>query len=155
MIKTYIKFLNGRYLSEQSTNDKIVYVSFARAQQFNNSADAQRQAFMLGIDEDYEIIKMRLTFDLIESRIIKNKKDSSNSMKIITRYKVYEIDHERGWGTDTTLHYYETEEAARNFVTSINSKNTEKCVPDFYTTAEYAGKVEGVIVDGKFRELKQ
>ena len=39
-------------------------------------------------------------------------------------------------------------------VKAINSKNTAKEIPPFYVTAEYNGEVEGVIIDGKFRELK-
>lgn len=74
--------------------------------------------------------------------------------RVITKYKVYETESERGWGSDTTTLYFDSEKDAAAHVHMINSRNTAPTAPDYYVVAELGGKVEGVMVKGKFRELK-
>lgn len=76
------------------------------------------------------------------------------SESIVTRHKVMEVEHDSWSGVECLEKYFETKAAAMSSVKAINSKNTAKEIPSFYVTAEYNGEVEGVIIDGKFRELK-
>jgi hypothetical protein len=57
-------------------------------------------------------------------------------------YRVDLIEYERGWGSkvDDTL-YFDNEAEAREYVSTFNSKNTAKEVPDWYMIAEYRGRV--------------
>jgi len=59
-----------------------------------------------------------------------------------TAFRVDLIEYERGWGSkiDETL-YFDNEVEAREYVSTFNSKNTAKEVPDWYMIAEYCGAV--------------
>lgn len=59
-----------------------------------------------------------------------------------TAFRVDLIEYERGWGSkiDETL-YFDNENEAREYVSTFNSKNTAKEVPDWYMIAEYCGAV--------------
>ena len=59
-----------------------------------------------------------------------------------TAFRVDLIEYERGWGSkiDETL-YFDNEAEAREYVSTFNSKNTAKEVPDWYMIAKYCGAV--------------
>lgn len=72
--------------------------------------------------------------------------DSSKNFKFVRQtqypFKVVIKEYERGWGSkiDDTL-YFEEEKNAREYVEEFNKRNTSQTVPDWYTIAEYVGRV--------------
>jgi hypothetical protein len=58
-------------------------------------------------------------------------------------YRVELVERERGWGADVfeTI-YFDNEKEAREYCANYNSKNTAKVAPDYYTVAEYHGRVQ-------------
>lgn len=60
----------------------------------------------------------------------------------VKAWRVDIIESERGWGSkiDETK-YFDSEQAAKDFVKSYNAKNDEPITPDWYMYADYRGKV--------------
>lgn len=52
-------------------------------------------------------------------------------------WKVVVIESERGWGQSVVdVQYFDTEQEANEFVSSINSRNTSPTAPDWYMQAQ-------------------
>lgn len=57
------------------------------------------------------------------------------------KFKVRITDYERGWGPSFDSCSFDTYEEAVKFIEKINSKNTAREAPDFYSVAEPANFV--------------
>lgn len=51
------------------------------------------------------------------------------------KYRIRLVESERGWGQKYWHEYFDTEQEARNRITSVNSHNTEEVAPDWYIAA--------------------
>jgi hypothetical protein len=150
-IKTYLRFKEPPYKlspndiymadNEHCSGNEIDIVSFEKAKEFTSTGKAFEWFRNKEIKVDCEVVKVRHTIEEIESRTLRKifRVDDPN---IFTKYKVEETP----FGGAVECHYYDDEQDARNYTTATNGKN--------YVTAIYLGEVEGVMVKGKFRELK-
>lgn len=60
----------------------------------------------------------------------------------VTAYRVNIIESEIGWGQKIDeVKYFDKELEAKKFVEDFNSANDKIHVPDWYTYAEFVGKV--------------
>lgn len=51
------------------------------------------------------------------------------------KYQIRLVESERGWGREYWYETYNTRAEAQARIDEVNSKNTEKVVPDFYIAA--------------------
>lgn len=52
------------------------------------------------------------------------------------KYRIFLMESERGWGKDYWTEDYDTVEAARERIRSVNAENTAPTAPDWYMKAE-------------------
>lgn len=52
------------------------------------------------------------------------------------KYRIFLMESERGWGQDHWTEDYDTYEAAKARIESVNSKNVSLTAPDWYMKAD-------------------
>ncbi len=52
------------------------------------------------------------------------------------KYRIFLVESERGWGQERWHEDYDTYDAAKERIRSVNAKNTASHAPDWYMCAE-------------------
>jgi hypothetical protein len=150
-IKTYLRFKEPPlklspekvYMADNKhcSGNEIDIVSFEKAKEFTSTGKAFEWFRNKEIKVDCEVVKVRHTIEEIESHTLRKifRVDDPN---IFIKYKVQFI----AFSGAVECQYYDDEQDARNCAIVVHGTND--------ITAEYIGEVEGVMVKGKFRELK-